>query len=177
MRKSLIACALALLTPVLGPPAAASAGQKVAVFPFDMVFPKSEEDFFTAPTGPSKEEQARLELAREELSKRLAADERYEIVDLGGLSQEIAAAAPLHACNGCEIDLAAKAKADLAVTSVVDKISETHLSLTVAVIDVPNSRLVRNASVLIQGNTDEAWLHGVKWLAKNRLLAEEGAAQ
>ncbi len=149
----------------------------MAVFPFDMVFPKSEEDYFAAQTGPSKEEQARLELAREELTKRLAADDRYEIVDLGGLSQEIAAAAPLHSCNGCEIDLAAKAKADLAVTSVVDKISETHLSLTVALIDVPNSRLVRNASVLIQGNTDDAWLHGVKWLAKNRLLAPEGAAQ
>jgi hypothetical protein len=177
MRTAFVACALALLTPVLGPPAAAGAGQRVAVFPFDMVLPKSEEDFFTAQTGPSKEEQARLELARQELANRLAADDRYEIIDLGGLSQEIAAAAPLHACNGCEIDLAAKVKADLAVTSVIDKISETHLSLTVALIDVPNSRLVRNASVLIQGNTDEAWLHGVKWLTKNRLLAQEGGAQ
>jgi hypothetical protein len=73
------------------------------------------------------------------------------------------------------VDLAGKAKADLVLTSVIDKISETHLSLNVAVVDVAKSKLVRNASVLIQGNTDEAWLHGVRWLAKNRLLSEEGS--
>jgi len=59
------------------------------------------------------------------------------------------------------------------MTSVIDKISETHRSLNVAIIDVAKSKLVRNASVLIQGNTDEAWLHGVKWIVKNRLLAED----
>ena len=59
------------------------------------------------------------------------------------------------------------------MTSVIDKISETHLSLNVAIVDVAKSKLVSNASVLIQGNTDEAWLHGVKWLVKNRLLAED----
>lgn len=151
---------------------AGAAAQKLAIFPIDMSMPKSEEDFFRGVTGPSPEEQNRLSLAEAELTKRLMADGRYEIVDLKPLSEEIKAARPIFECNGCEVDLAAKVKADLVMTSVVDKISETHLSLTVAIVDVAKSKLVSNASVLIQGNTDEAWLHGVRWLTKNRLLAE-----
>ena len=154
-------------------PAAADAGQKVAVFPFDLVLQKSEDDFYVGAQGPSPDEQRRLELAHEELEKLLVADGRYQPVDLSGLKEQIKSAAPLHECNGCEIDLAGKVSADLVMTSVVDKISETHLSLNVAIVDVASSKLVRNASVLIQGNTDEAWLHGVKWIAKNRLLAED----
>jgi riboflavin synthase len=163
----------ALLLMVSWLPASASAGQKVAVFPFDMILQKSEEDFFIGAQGPTPEELRRLELARDELIKLLSADSRFQPVDLSGLKDEIKAAAPLSECNGCEIDLAGKVAADVAMTSVIDKISETHLSLNVAVIDVAKSKLVRNASVLIQGNTDEAWLHGVKWIVKNRLLAED----
>ncbi len=163
----------ALLLTMFCLPAGASAGQKVAVFPFDMILQKSEDDFFTGPQGPTPEEQRRLELARDELVKLLSADSRFQPVDLSGFKDEIKAAAPLSECNGCEVDLAGKVAAEIAMTSVIDKISETHLSLNVAIIDVAKSKLVRNASVLIQGNTDEAWLHGVKWIVKNRLLAED----
>jgi hypothetical protein len=138
-----------------------------------MVFQKSEEDFYLGPTGPSKDEQRRLDLAHEALLELVRADGRYEIVDLTGLSKEIADAAPIHQCNGCEVDIAGKAKAELAMTSVIDKISETHLSLNIAVVDVAKSKLLSNASVLIQGNTDEAWLHGMRWLAKNRLFKDD----
>jgi riboflavin synthase len=153
-------------------PAIASAGQKLAIFPIDMSMPKSEEDFFRGVTGPTPEEQARLEMAQAQLQKLIAADGRYDIVDLSSLKDEITAAQPIHECNGCEIEIAGKAKADLVMTGLIDKISETHLSLNVAIIDVAQSKLVSNSSVLIQGNTDESWMHGVRWLVKNRLLAE-----
>jgi hypothetical protein len=153
-------------------PCAAEAGQRLAIFPIDMTMPKSEEDFFRGTTGPSPEEQNRIALAEAELVKRLKDDGRYDIVDLKPFADEITAVRPIHECNGCEIDIAKKANADLVMTSVIDKISETHLNLTVALIDVAQSKLVSNSSVLIQGNTDESWLHGVKWLTKNRLLAE-----
>lgn len=156
-------------------PTAAVAGQKIAIFPFDMILQKSEEDFYRGPSGPSEDERRRLNLAQAEITKLMTADGRYEAVDLAGLAQEIGAAAPIHACNGCEVDIAAKAKAELVMTSVVDKISETHLSLNVAIVDVAKSALIKNSSVLIQGNTDESWLHGVKWIVKNRLLAEDTA--
>lgn len=162
----------ALLFALLWLPAAASAAQKVAVLPFDLVLQKSEEDFFVGKAGPTPEEEKRLDLVHQELEKLLVADGRYQPIDLSSIKDELKAAAPIHECNGCEIDLAGKVAAELVMTSVIDKISETHLSLNIAVIDVAKSKLVRNASVLIQGNTDEAWLQGIKWIAKNRLLAE-----
>lgn len=167
-----LALVMAVMAAACGP---AWASQKLAIFPIDMSMPKSEEDFFKGVTGPTEAEQARLAMAETELKKRLGDDARYELVDLASLKNDISAVRPIYECNGCEIDIAAKAKADLAMTSVVEKISETHLSLTIAIIDVANSKLVSNASVLIQGNTDESWLHGVRWLVKNRLLAKEDA--
>ena len=163
---------VAVLTALGGP---ALAGQKLAIFPIDMSMPKSEEDFFRGVSGPSPEEQARLELAEAELTRRIVEDGRYEVLDLSSLKDEIQKARPIYECNGCEIDIAAKVKADLVMTSLIDKISETHLSLTVAIVNVAESKLLSTSSVLIQGNTDEAWLHGIRWLARNRLLVKEEA--
>lgn len=154
-------------------PVAAGAAPKLAIFPVDMSFPSSEEDFFTAKRGPSPDEQRRLDMARDQLQKLLSANGRYDVIDIAPIAADITAAQPIFQCNGCEIDIAGKAKADLVMTSLIDKISETHLSLTVAIVDVAQSKLVSTSSVLIQGNTDEAWAHGVRWLVKNRLLAED----
>lgn len=154
-------------------PAASDAAPKLAIFPIDMSIPRSEEDFFRGVSGPTPAEQSRLSQARAELEKLLSASGRYEIVDLAPLAQDIEAAQPIFECNGCEVDIAGKAKADLVLTGLIDKISETHLSLTVSIVDVARSKRLSNASVLIQGNTDESWMHGVRWLVRNRLLAEE----
>lgn len=177
--RQTVAVTAALWLWLLGPSGAALAASRLAVLPFDLTFPKTEEDFYFARRGPSPDEQRRLVLAREDLIKRLVDDGRYEIVDLSSIAEELKEAQPFETCNGCEVDLAQKVNAELVMTSSIDKISETHLSLNVAIIDVAKSRLVSNASVLIQGNTDESWLHGVKWLAKNRLLAQtnEGPKQ
>jgi hypothetical protein len=164
-----------LVGAILAMPGVSSAGQKLAIFPFDMSIPKSEEDFYRGVSGPTPEEQNRLEIAKADLEKRLADSGRYDILDLAPFKEKIAAVRPIYECNGCEMDIANEAKADLIATSIVDKISETHLSLTVHIIDVAQSKLLSNATVLIQGNTDEAWLHGVRWLVKNRLLAEDKA--
>lgn len=150
----------------------AAAAQKIAIFPIDMSFPTSEKDFFRGARGPSQDEKRRLEAAYSELVKRAAESGSYEIVDLAPVAKEVADGQPFYNCNGCEVDIGKKVGADVVMTSVVEKISETHLSLTVGVVDVTKSSLLSNSSVLIQGNTDESWLHGVKWLAKNRLFAE-----
>jgi hypothetical protein len=43
-------------------------------------------------------------------------------------------------------------------------------------IDVASGRLKRAGNVVIQGNTDESWLRGVRWLMKNKLPATEAPA-
>ena len=151
---------------------AAGAGQKLAVFPFDLDVKPKEEDFYQGESKPSPEESARLKLVRTEFIDRLAADGRYEAVDLSGLATEIEAAQPLHKCNECDIDIAKKAGAELALTGIIDKVSETHLNMIISIRNVATGAQLRNMQVVIQGNTDETWLHGVRWLLKNRLLAE-----
>lgn len=172
-RRQVAAWLVMVLAAAVAAPAVADATPKLAIFPIDMSIPRSEEDFFRGVSGPSPEEQNRLAMVQAEFQKLLSADGRYKIVDLSSVADEIKAAQPIFECNGCEIDIAQKTNAELVLTGLVDKISETHLSLTVAIIDVAQGKLVKNASVLIQGNTDESWMHGVRWLVRNRLLVED----
>lgn len=158
-------------------PAAAHAAPKLLIFPIDMQIPRTEMDFFLAPQGPSPAEQERLDKANAELAKLVAADGRYEVIDLAPYAEEIEEKQPIYECNGCEMDIGKKAKADFLMVCVMNKISETHLSLSVALVDVAKNGVVSNSSVLVQGNTDDAWLHGVRWLARNRLLVAEGKPQ
>lgn len=157
--------------------APASAAPKLLLFPVDMQIPRTEMDFFMKPAGPSPAEQERLKKANAELARLIEADGRYELVDTEPFLAEIEDKRPIYECNGCEVKIGEKAKADYLMVSVVNKISETHLSLTVSLVDVAKKGVVNNSSVLIQGNTDEAWMHGVRWLARNRLLVAEDKLQ
>ena len=154
-------------------PAVSMAAQKIAVYPFELDIPATEEDFFSGAKKASPEEEERLIRAHAELERLLKADGRYESVDLASLKDEIAKAQPLSACIECDVDIAKKAGAELALTTIVNKISETHLNLIVSIRNVATGAMVRTMQVVVQGNTDDTWLHGVRWLLKNRLLAQE----
>ena len=166
----------AALAALLCLPGAAVAAQKVAVFPFEIDYQPSEEDFYIGEPKVTPEEEARLKLVHEEFQARLTADGRYEAVDLSALAADIQAKQPLYNCNECDVDLAKKAGADIAVTVIMDKVSETHLNMIVTLRNAATGAVMRNVQAVVQGNTDETWLHGARWLLKNRLLAE-GKAQ
>lgn len=158
----------------------AAAGQKAAVFPFELI-EASQLDVGGLPFGGlklggvPKEEKRRLVLVDVELAELMRRDGRYDVADLVGLAAEIEAASPLHKCNGCEADIAKKAGADLAVSGTVEKFSDTLLNVSIFVREAASGTLKQSMSTVIQGNTDEAWLRGVRWLAKNRLLTEGGS--
>lgn len=174
MRLGALAAAFAIWTAI--PVAAASAAPKAAVFPFDLVFQQSEEDFFTGPQKATPEEVERLKLVRNEIVAKLAAAGKYEMLDIGSVEADIAAAAPLNKCNGCEMDIAKKLGADILVLGVIEKASATLLSMNVIVVDMAKGGPISNNSAVVQGNTDDAWVGVARWLTKNRLLAEtEGA--
>jgi hypothetical protein len=156
-------------------PAGASAQPKVAVFPFDLVFQQSEEDFFYGAPKATPEELLRLKLVRDELTGRLSNSGKFEMLDISSVAADIDAAAPLYNCNGCEMDFAKKLGADLIYLGLIEKASATLLSMKVIVVDVAEGKPLHDYTAVIRGNTDDAWLNGMKWLAKNRLLAEEGA--
>jgi hypothetical protein len=146
----------------------AIAAQRAVVFPFELIDASLEG----AMAGKRADETRRLELVTDELRRLMNGEQRYELRDLKAFATEIAQAAPLYKCNGCEVEIAKKAGADLAITGTVYKVSSLILNLTLYVREVENGKLPRVMSTDIRGNTDETWLRGIRWLAKNRLLVD-----
>lgn len=152
----------------------AVAAEKMVLLPFDLILQKKEEDFFIGAGKPKPEEQQRLKVVNDELNAILAKDSRYEMIDTSPIAKEIAEAAPIYDCNGCEIDLAKKLGGTVVYTGVIDKASETLLNMRITEIDVQSGALRNAGSVVIQGNTDESWLRAVRWIMKNRLAQGAG---
>jgi hypothetical protein len=145
------------------------AAETVAVFPFELL-DSSQEGELILKVRP--EETKRLALLREELQSRLGASSKFTIVDISKLDDEVKVAAPLFKCNGCEVDLAKKTGAKLAMLGLVQKFSDTLLAVNIQVIDAETGALKTSYSAGVQGNTDEAWLRGVSYIVRNRLTVE-----
>lgn len=145
-----------------------AAAPKVAVFGFELFDTSLQGEM----EGTDPADQARLALVEQELRERLDASGRYQIVDTAGLADDIERAGRLRTCNGCEVALADRLGADLALVGWVQKVSNLILNINVTIRDVPTGELVFASSVDIRGNTDESWRHGIRYLLKNRLLKE-----
>ncbi|MBL8883995.1 MAG: DUF3280 domain-containing protein [Hyphomicrobium sp.] len=168
MPRYLIFC-LAVMLAVL-PVSAASSATKVAVFPFDLRDVEQEGEIVPQ---LKEEDLGRVKLVAEELRVLLQKDDRYELVDMAPFASEIEMAAPLNNCDGCEVTIAQKAGADIAVTGFVDKWSDALISIQLFVRDVASGKVTKAMSAEVRGNTDELWLHGIRWLWRNRFNAEE----
>ena len=160
---------LAVLALLLAPTIPATAGQKAAIFRFELIDVSIDGELL----GPRVEESQRLDLVTEELRRLAARDGGYELIDLSGLRAETERAAPLHKCGGCEVDIAQRAGAEVAITGTVRKVSNLILGFTIQLRDVSTGRLTRVLLASIRGNTDESWLRGIRWLVANRLLVPQ----
>ena len=109
----------------------------------------------------------RLKLITDELRMLAARDGGYEVLDLSGIAPQLEQAAPLNKCGGCEVDLARRAGADLAITGFVRKVSNLVLELHLIVRDVPTGNVTKTSRVELRGNTDETWLRGIRRLVGN----------
>lgn len=161
----------ALLTALIILAAApAFAAQKVAVFPFDMRDAQQEGEMVPQ---YQPEDLRRLGVIANELKALMAKDGRYEVVDLAPFAAEVEKASPFSKCDACETEIATKAGADLAVTGFVDKLSDALISLQLFARDVKTGEMKKTMSAEIRGNTDDLWLHGIRWLWRNRFSPEE----
>lgn len=152
----------------------ASAQTKTAVFPFDMHDLALDDDpFAKLKAGDVK----RLVLVADELKALMAKDGAYQVIDLTPFAKEVDDASPYDKCDACEVPIAKKAGADLAVTGFVEKVSDALMSLRIFARDAETGKLVKSMSATVQGNTDELWLHGIRWLWKNRFNAQPLNAQ
>lgn len=148
---------------------AARAADKIAVFPLEVPDVIADGEYIAKPA----KEGPRAKLATDELTALLAASGKYEVVDIGPFAADLKTAQPLHKCNGCADDLARKMGARYMVTGIVEKGSDTLFNMSLQLADVEAGKVVRMGSTIIQGNTDDMWLRGVRYLMKNRLDPKE----
>ncbi|MDB5404236.1 MAG: hypothetical protein JWQ55_6254 [Rhodopila sp.] len=77
-------------------------------------------------------------------------------------------------CDGCEVDIARKAGAQVSVVGWVQKVSNLILNINVVMRDVQTGQRIQAGSVDIRGDTDESWTHGMSFLINNRILGGQG---
>lgn len=161
---------LSVLTPAMAAPGPAA--QKTAVFPFEIIIEQQMGNLGLPPV-PSKPEAARLKLITDELIRLLRDTGKYEPLDLTAVNSDIVEKAPFNWCDGCEVEVARKAGAELSVLGVVQKASAMLLNVSIFVRDVNDGTLRRTMAVSIRENNDEGWLRAVRWLVRNRLSDQE----
>lgn len=140
---------------------------RVAVFDLELLDTSLDGQML----GTTEAELRRLAALSERLRGKLADSGRYEVVDIAPV-RAAAGRANLQACGKCDTRLAREVGADLAVSGVVQKVSNLILSINLYVRDAQTGALVRGASADIRSNTDESWTRGLDWLLKNRILTE-----
>jgi hypothetical protein len=148
--------------------AGAAEPPRLAVFDLELIDTSLEGEM----AGADPAEQARLRLVQAELRRSLEESGRFEVVDPAPVADQVAAAGRLHSCNGCEMPIARRLDADLALVGWVHKVSTLILSVTVVIRDVSTRERVFGSSVDIRGNTDESWLHGIRYILRNHLLKQ-----
>jgi len=158
---------LLLLFCLLSASAAAAEPMRIAIFDFELIDTSLEGEM----KGTSPEEKARLAKLAPVLREKLAASDRYVVVDTAPVSDR-ARAQNLQACGGCDATLAHEAGADVALTGTVQKVSNLILNLNIYVRDAKDDRLLQSMSADFRGNTDESWSRALNYLIRNRLLAD-----
>jgi len=120
--------------------------------------------------GARADEQERLARLSDQLRQLLRDSGRFSFVDITPIASE-AQASNLQACGGCDMRLARRIGAELAITGTVQKVSNLILNMNIYVRDASSGATILAMSADMRGNTDETWSRTLDWLVRNRLLA------
>ncbi|MCJ2057008.1 DUF3280 domain-containing protein [Methylobacterium sp. J-048] len=161
--RHLFACAVTACL-LAGPVVAA---EKAAIFPVELFDPGATYGTRVRPVDTKK-----LALVTDELRNALHNQAGLEIVDTAPKADVVAKEGPLYKCNGCAADIGKSLGADLVVTGYVEKGSGQIFNLNVTIAEAETGKMVRGGQVTIRADTDDTWTHAMRWVVKNRLLAE-----
>jgi Protein of unknown function (DUF2380) len=139
-----------------------------AVFDFELIDTSVEGEI----NGVRVDEQARLHDLSDQLRQRLTNSGRFSLVDIAPVARE-ARASNLQGCGGCDMQMAKRLGAELAITGTVQKVSNLILNMNIYVRDVASGATVTAMSADMRGNTDESWSRALDYLIRNRLLAPD----
>jgi hypothetical protein len=126
--------------------------QSVAVCNFELIDTSLEG----AIRGVRPDEQERLARLSDQLPQRLRDSGRFSLVDITPIASE-ALASNLQACGGCDIQLARRIGAELAITGTVQNVSNLILNTNIYVRDASSGATIAAMSADMRGNTDESW--------------------
>ena len=140
--------------------------QSIAVFDFELIDTSLEG----AIRGARPDEQERLAHLSDQLRQLLRDSGRFSLVDITPIARE-AQASNLQACGGCDMHLAQRIGAELAITGTVQKVSNLILNMNIYVRDVSSGATTAAMSADMRGTTDQTWSRTLDWLVRNRLLA------
>ena len=166
----MLAAAVALVLFVLPGPAALSAepAKRVAVLDIELL----KADYLPDSDRVTPEERRWLDMIADLIRDRLRM-EGYDAVSGAQTRAAIQAADPrqyLHACNGCERDIARDLGADWVAVGWIQIVSYLILNLNVMVIDVESGAPVARAFVDLRGNTERSWRRATNYLLDNILV-------
>ena len=150
--------------------AAQSAEPKKRVAVLDIELLKA--DYLPDPDRITPEERRRLDMIAGLIRERLRA-EGYDAVSAAQTRAAIQAADPgqyLHACNGCERDIARDLGADWVAVGWIQLVSYLIINLNVLVIDVESGAPVARAFVDLRGNTERSWRRATIYMLDNILV-------
>jgi hypothetical protein len=140
---------------------AIAAPPKIAVFGFELIN--------TSPAASTPEELGRLGQLDQQLAAALGMPGRYNVMALPPPQGQ---GASIRSCNGCELDAAQKAGADLAAYGWVQKVSNLILNINLVIEDANTGHIIKADSVDIRGNTKESWQRGLRYLINERLFRD-----
>lgn len=142
---------------------------KIALFPFELV------DFSAAaPYVPADDiDREQLRLSTEEARRLIVESGRYQLVDTGTVSEQIAKVAPLRDCEGCEAKIAAGLAADQSMIGIVTRITRTEYAVTYKIRDARSGGLVDVQQTDLRMGANVAWSRGARWLIQRRLLERQ----
>lgn len=153
------------LTLIITAPARADP-PKLAVFDFELVDTSLQGEV----DGARTDEHDRLMRVGDQVRKELAESGKFQLLDIAPVNAA-AHGSHLQACGGCDVQYAQQLGADLAITGVVQKVSNLILNINIYLRDVHTGRPVTSMSADLRGNTDESWSRATSYLLRNRLLA------
>jgi hypothetical protein len=141
---------------------AESAPKKILVYDFHL------DNTSLEPTSDA--ERARIARISDELRADLQKSGLYEVLDQKTAEKALSGIYWIGHCNGCELDPAKKAGAQLVAYAWVQKVSNLILNLNVVIEDAKTGKQLNSGSVDIRGNTDVSWDRGVRYLLEEHLF-------
>jgi PQQ-dependent catabolism-associated CXXCW motif protein len=113
----------------------------------------------------------RLEAESIRLRQDLQATQLYEILDVSGAQADIdklkSQQLYLHDCNGCDLEVGRKLKADLVMVAWVYRVSGLILTLTYEIHSVAEGQIVTRKSYDFRGDNDTAWNHAIDYMVRH----------